>query len=225
MNRIAAPPDADHGAGITVACVLRSGGAYGQEHVAGLARQVAHWMPGARFACLSDVPVPCERVPMQTTWPGWWAKVELFRHFRERTLYLDLDSVIVGDPVPLVTGRFTMIRNWVYPGLLASGVMSWQGDYGHIAGAFELVTERIMAEYVTRERWGDQAFIAEQAAAGGEEVDTFEANSVASFRYQRLRYAMGPPRRARVVAFNADCPPWNGPPWARRWWPGLQEAA
>ena len=77
------------GSGLTVACVLRSGGAYGPQHVAGLQAQVAHWLPRASFVCLSDVPVPCERIALQSAWPGWWAKMELFRHLTGRTLYLD----------------------------------------------------------------------------------------------------------------------------------------
>jgi hypothetical protein len=199
---------------LTVACVLRSGGAYRAEHVAGLQAQVRHFMPGARFVCLSDVPVPCERVALESGWPGWWAKVELFRHFGGRTLYLDLDTVIVDDPAWLVTGRFTMIRNWVYPSLFASGVMSWFGDYSHIARAFEPVAERVIAEYVTREQWGDQAWIAENAG----DVRAFPPGAIASYKVHRLN-GLKPPKYTTIVAFNGVCPPWDGPAWARRWWP------
>lgn len=200
---------------LTVACVLRSGGQYGPEHVAGLAAQVAHWLPEARFVCLSDVEVPCERVELQTDWPGWWAKIELFRHFKGRTLYLDLDTVIVKDPRPLVTGEFLMIQNWVYQHLLASGVMSWDGDYSHIADEFEKVKDEVIATYVTREQWGDQAFIAEHAG----KVRPFPWGEIAGYRYQRPMNT--PPARARIVAFNGTHVPWKGPAWARRWWPSL----
>lgn len=199
--------------GLTVACVLRSGGAYRPEHVVGLHAQVRHWLPAARFVCLSDVEVPCERVALRHDWPGWWAKVELFDHFKGRTLYLDLDTVIVADPAPLVTGAFTMIRNWVYPDLLASGVMSWDGDYSHITRAFEPVADRVMAEYVTRVQWGDQAFIAEQAG----EVQAFAPGAIASYRYHRLS-GPKPPKYTTIVAFNGTHLPWHGPKWARKWW-------
>lgn len=202
---------------LTVACVLRSGGQYTAEHVRGLMAQAAHWLPGARFACLSDMPVPCERVPLEAGWPGWWAKVALFDHFKGRTLYLDLDTVIIADPKPLVTGAFTMIRNWVYPQLMASGVMSWDGDYSHITRAFEPVAERVMAEYVTRDQWGDQAFIAEHAG----NVHCFPPGSIASYKIHRLR-GPRPPKYTTIVAFNGTHVPWKGPNWARKWWP--QEA-
>ena len=204
---------------LTVACVLRSGGVYGPQHVDGLRAQVAHWMPDARFVCLSDVPVECERVPLQTDWPGWWAKIELFRHLTGRTLYLDLDSVIVADPAPLVTGQFLMIRNWAYPKLFASGVMSWRGDYGHITRAFEPLAGQVMATYTTCAQWGDQAFIAERAG----DVQAFAAGAIVSYRYQLLvrggARVRPVPRSARIVAFNGTHLPWDGPEWARKWWP------
>jgi hypothetical protein len=200
---------------LTVACVLRSGGAYLPCHVEGLRDQVSHWLPSARFVCLSDVPVKCERIELQTDWPGWWSKIELFRHLRGRTLYLDLDSVIVADPAPLVTGRFLMIRNWRQPKLFASGVMSWHGDYAHIASAFEPVREHVMATYTTCDQWGDQAFIAEQAC----DVNGFPDGAIVSYRYQMAkRRSVSPPRHARIVAFNNTHLPWNGPPWASKWW-------
>lgn len=198
---------------LTVACVLRSGGQYHAGHVRGLMAQVEHWLPGARFVCLSDLPVPCERIPLARGWPGWWSKLELFEQLQGRTLYLDLDSVIVADPAPLVTGEFLMIQNWIYQHLFASGVMSWEGDHSHIARAFAPVAEQVMREYVTRDQWGDQAFIAEQAR----DVKAFPWGAIGSYRYQRMRGKPMPGNR--IVAFNGDTPPWRGPQWARRWWP------
>lgn len=200
---------------LTVACALRSGGAYDARHVAGLKAQVEHFLPAARFVCLSDVEVACERVPLESGWPGWWAKVELFRHFKGRTLYLDLDTVIVADPAPLVTGEFLMIRNWMDRRLLASGVMAWDGDYGHIADAFEPVADAVMAAYTTRDQWGDQAWIAEQAG----DARGFPDGAIASWRYQLSRRpGRAVPAGTRIVAFNGTHLPWDGPAWARRWW-------
>lgn len=196
--------------GLTVACVLRSGGIYEPKHVLGLRRQAAAYAPGARFVCLSDVPVECERVPLESGWPGWWAKVELFRHFKGRTLYLDLDSVIVGDTCPLATGEFLMVRNWAVPHLFTSAVMSWDGDYSRIADAFEPVADRVIETYITCEQWGDQAWIAEQAG----DARAFPEGAI-------QQYSGGVLRRAhRIIAFTAKRPPWNGPSWARHWWEG-----
>ncbi len=200
---------------MTVACVLRSGGQYRPEHVKGLMAQVAHYMPEARFVCLSDVQVPCERAALSTGWPGWFSKIELFRHFTGRTLYVDLDTVLLADPSHLVSGGFTMIRNWVYPQQFASGVMAWSGDYSHIADAFEPVAAQVIAEYVTPQRWGDQAFIAEQAG----DVQAFQDGAVASWRFQKLSGGKAPSGPI-IVAFNGTHVPWKrgSPQWARQWW-------
>lgn len=197
---------------LTVACVLRSGGIYAPRHVDSLRRQVEHFLPDARFACLSDVPVPCERVELDSDWPGWWAKISLFDYFKDRTLYFDLDTVLVRDPSALACGQFRMIRNWQNPLLMTSGVMYWDGDYSHIGRAFAPIAQTVMETYVTRERWGDQAFIAEHAGA----IEPFPAGQVESWLYSMER-SRKPPPRACVVAFNNDAPPWSGPPWARRW--------
>jgi hypothetical protein len=202
-----------------VACVLRSGGQYNASHVEGLKRQVDHYMPQAGFVCLSDVAVPCDWIPLATDWPVWWAKIGLFEAFKGKTLFLDLDTVLVADPTSMMTGDFQMCRNWRHPQLMTSAVMAWEGDYSHITRAFAEVSERVMREYVTLEKWGDQAFIAEQAG----DVKAFADGDVVSYRLQMLdrkgRERMSePPAGTKIVAFNGNCPPWNGPEWARRWW-------
>jgi hypothetical protein len=176
-------------------------------------------MPGVNFVCLSDIDVPCDRIPLATDWPTWWAKCELFEAFKGRTLFFDLDTVLVADPTSMMTGDFQMCRNWRHPHLMTSAVMAWDGDYSHITRAFAEVSERVMREYVTIEKWGDQAFIAEHAG----EVKAFADGDVVSYRLQMLdrkgRKRMDdPPAGTKIVAFNASCPPWNGPEWARRWW-------
>jgi hypothetical protein len=57
-----------------------------------------------RFVCLSNVDVPCERIPLVHDWPGWWSKIELFRPnlFEDRVLYLDLDLVVLNRLDPIV---------------------------------------------------------------------------------------------------------------------------
>lgn len=85
-----------------VACVLKSGGDFDAEYVERLRDGVKKYL-GIRFVCLSDVDVPCERIPLTQNLPGWWSKMELFRPDIEGDIfYLDLDTVIVGDLRPVV---------------------------------------------------------------------------------------------------------------------------
>jgi hypothetical protein len=51
-----------------------------------------------QFVCLSNVHVKgvgC--IPLEDDLPGWWSKIELFKHDFGRTLYLDLDTLPVGS--------------------------------------------------------------------------------------------------------------------------------
>ena len=48
-----------------IVTVLRSGGEYRPEHVGRLQEQCAEHAPGIPFFCLSDVQVPCARIPLR----------------------------------------------------------------------------------------------------------------------------------------------------------------
>jgi hypothetical protein len=149
---------------LTVATVLKSGGIYDPLWVERLRRGVAQNLPGAhRFVCLSDVDVPCERIPLEHGWPGWWSKIELFR-LPGPVLYFDLDTVIVGNLVDIATAAiladFVMLRDFYDSRHLQSSVMAWCGD--KVAGIYEQFLpnpETLMAKQ--RARMGDQAYIEE----------------------------------------------------------------
>lgn len=115
---------------MTVACVLRAGGPYDASYVERLRDGVARHLPGSDFVCLSDVDVPCERIPLRTDWPRNFAKIELFTPglFDGSVLFLDLDTDVVGDLSDIASydGDFAMIDDWLYPHMGASGVMVWR---------------------------------------------------------------------------------------------------
>ena len=111
----------------TVACVLRSGGDFDAEYVRRLRAAVQlHLDVPHRFVCLSDVEVPCLRVPLEHDWPGWWAKMEVFNlpsTFGD-VLYFDLDTMIVGDLGDIAgVDRFVALSDFNRPNRLGSGVM------------------------------------------------------------------------------------------------------
>lgn len=149
---------------LTVASVLKSGGIYDATWVARLRDGVKRHLPiEHRFVCLSDVDVPCERIPLQHDWPGWWSKIELFT-LPGPVLYFDLDTAIVGNLETLASHaeerKLIMLRDFYVPDHCGSGVMAWAGDY-------PLEAYRLFAETpgklmdVRRARMGDQAFIEE----------------------------------------------------------------
>lgn len=81
---------------------------YAPHWVQRLRNMVARNLGDHCFVCLSNVDVEgVETIPLVNDWPGWWAKLELFRPklFPEgsRVLFIDLDVVIVDDLTPHFT--------------------------------------------------------------------------------------------------------------------------
>lgn len=162
---------------LTVACVLRSGGAYTAEWVAKLRAGVsAHLHCDHRFICLTDMRVPCSYVPLDMRWPGWWSKIELFR-LPPPVLYFDLDTLICGDiseaaDAAMTTPQIVMLENFYRPGHTGSGVMAWSNsdqaigvyrkfiadpaahmDRHHIGGDQEYIEQAISLD--TIRKWQD----------------------------------------------------------------------
>lgn len=196
---------------ITVACVLKSGGIYDADWVAKLQRGVArHLTTQHRFICLTDVEgVPCECIPLTENWPGWWAKIELFRPglFDGPTLYLDLDSVVVGslDAIATYPHHFTMCHDFYRPHLMCSTAMAWSGDHSYLYRTFARDPERLMHFYDNvrpGNRIGDQAFLEDNLDPS--EVDTFRdlfgERSIASYKVHKCQDL--PPADAAVVSFH-----------------------
>lgn len=108
----------------TVLTVLRSGGEFNASHVQALQRQVRRWST-ADFVCLSDVPIPgVETVPLEHKWPGWWAKLELFRpDLKGDFLFTDLDNVILGPIDDILAVEEPMFNRGGPNGAIQSGLM------------------------------------------------------------------------------------------------------
>ena len=142
--------------------VLRSGGDYTPEYVHRLRDGVAANMQGAyKFVCLSDVQIEgVNTIPLETDWPGWWAKLEMFK-LGGPCLYFDLDTIIKGDITPLAElcaqHNMIMLRDFNYRGKGvegASGVMGWSKDMSYL-----------MHRYDPAKKYpglGDQGYIATQ---------------------------------------------------------------
>ena len=151
---------------ITVICVLRSGGPiYGPEWVRKLRDGCERHLPKHKFNCLSDVPVPCNRVPLKHDWPSWWSKIELFRPgvIDGPTLYFDLDTVITGKIELLRNGvDFAMLQSFWKPDAVGSGVMYFSGDnVPH--RVYEKFAKQPKAYIAHHARNADKTYVGDQA--------------------------------------------------------------
>ena len=112
---------------LTVATLLKSGGDFSVRHVERLQGQIAKVLPDAEFVCLSDVPVPCRRIPLiHDQWVRWWGQIELFRPglFTGPVLYMDLDTIVRGPLDDLLAiGNLALLWDFYRPAGLGSGLM------------------------------------------------------------------------------------------------------
>lgn len=220
---------------IDVLCVLRSGGSYTQDWVRRLRDGVArHLLVPHHFVCLSDVSVPCLRIRLRHDWPGWWSKIEIFRSdiWERPTLYLDLDTVIVGDISCLASlpHDFAMLRGFGRPHYVGSGVM-WLGKPQ--PQVYESFTagppERLIAEYARNPgpgagrhaaynaARGDQAYIVD--AMGGLDAIPRLTDDVPGLIELYGRFGATPPPRCSVVCFKGKRKPdMYDDPWLREHW-------
>ncbi len=156
---------------LSVLCVLKSGGVYSAEWVAKLQRGIERNLDRPhRFVCLSDIEVPCERIPLENDWPGWWSKIALFKPgvITGPSLYLDLDTILSGpiNVTELLNNGpdFAMLQNFWVEDMVGSGVMWFSGENvpHQVYSKFVRQPDAYIAHYARNENGpyiGDQAFI------------------------------------------------------------------
>ena len=163
-----------------------------------------------RFRCLSDREIPGIDCLIPTeNWPGWWAKLLLFRYSAGPCLYLDLDVVITGNLDRLLSDTLSTPANWAQSGHggCQSSVMAWDGDYSFIADSFDI---NQLAEpergncgaYGAQKLWGDQEFITAVMGEPGDYIVPMQ--HIYSYKYH-CRESL--PADASVVCFHGEPKP------------------
>lgn len=192
---------------LDVVTVLRNGGGYDSEWVRKL-RDAAkrHVSVPHRFRCLSDVEVPCDRIPLKHDWPGWWAKIELFNSIENPTLYLDLDTVLTGEvKTPREAPDFAMLQSFWTPDMVGSGVMWFSGD-NVPKGVYTKFARQADAYIAHHDRnangpyVGDQAFIWDAMGHEVPRVNEFFPG-IYSYKLHCKRYL---PPDASIVCFHGQ---------------------
>lgn len=163
-----------------------------------------------RFRCLADREISgVDTFIPDEQWPGWWAKLSLFRYSSGQCLYLDLDVVVVGNLDRLLSEALSMPANWAQSGHggCQSSVMSWKGDYSQITDQFN--PQQLHAPqngncgaYGKHRLWGDQEFITDIMGDPGERVKPMA--NIYSYKYH-CRQSL--PDDASVVCFHGEPKP------------------
>ncbi len=209
-----------------VICVLRSGGEYDATWVEKLQRGVARNLTiPHRFRCLSDVEVPCERIPLKHDWPGWWSKLEMFSPgvITGPTLYLDLDTVVCGplDDIAKLSYPFAALRNFHQPDFIGSGVMWFREAEAvphSVYAKFFRMPDAYIAHHVRVQagsHLGDQAFIWD-TLGGQVPFLTDEFPGIKSFKYHAKAWL---PADTSIICFHG-LPRLNtvNKPWITQHW-------
>lgn len=161
---------------LTVACVLRSGGIYDALWVSRLRAQIRrHLTIEHEFVIVCDFESGVGRGCAETCagdtvhtvadfWPGWWAKIELFKpdRFEGPVLYFDLDTMPVGNLSDIARAAeahdFIMLRDFYRSEGLGSGVMAWRSQ-DVVAPIYEAFAVRPKFFMECYRAGGDQSFV------------------------------------------------------------------
>ncbi len=117
----------------TAVMVLRSGGDFSARDVLTLARNLDKYADINKI-CLNDRAkkqwdlIGVRMIPMNNSYPGWWAKMNLFHPDMEQYrpfLYLDLDTAVVGEMNGALSNDkdFVTLSDFYHPGNIGSGLM------------------------------------------------------------------------------------------------------
>lgn len=186
---------------LTVACVLRSGGIYDAAWVARLQSGVVRHLPiEHRFVCLSDVEVPCDRIPLKHKWPGWWSKIEALC-LPGPVLALDLDTAIVGDLSDIArvatANPMTVLQDFYRLDGIGSGVVAWNGSMSILYETFLADPDGWMRNLGGR---GDQGFLEEAGFADDYARWQFKVpGQIVSYK---VHCRNGIPPNARIVCLH-----------------------
>lgn len=216
--------DSSRDASVTVVCVLKSGGDYSPIYVRRLRAALnRNCRVPFEFATMTDMRLEGshhfgQRIELTDKLPGWWSKMEVFKHSDRLgdILYIDLDTVIVGDITAIASmcGAMIMIGGFKSPDRRGSGLMHIPAGFGErIYEAFMVNPTEQMALYS-----GDQEFILSVIGDCATWQETLPGHIV-SFKHHCD--SEGYPNNARVVAFHGQPRPHEAAintPWVERSW-------
>lgn len=195
--------------GISVFCVLKSGGDYTIDYVVKLRNMIKrHSTVDYEFVCLTDVDIDesiCKSIKLVREYNGWWSKIEIFRPDLVKTgriVYFDLDTVILKNIDDILTYDYNIsaLQPWNERnrknGLCASGMMAWRND-----GSFSFLFSQFDPGKTKKYSRGDQEYISEILANNGTSPEFFQKIFSGIYSYKR-NCRKGIPKDAQIICFH-----------------------
>lgn len=174
-----------------------------------------------RFYCITDDAASEYRaVCKPAAFPGWWEKIRLFKPgmFQPgRVLFLDLDTIIVGDITDIVEGYkgdFATLHDFWRPAGLGPAVMLWESGWGHF-----IYQEWAAEGHPQTDPRGDQAWL-ENLNQGRmrKEVDILQDLYPGRFVSYKSSCTQAVPAGASVVCFHGKPRPHEVGGWVSQYW-------
>lgn len=199
-----------------IACVLKSGGDFGPEHVNWLYQQCHRVMPDWNFAVWSDIKIPgMEKFTysLKKNYPRWWSKFEVYEQWHGTPiLMVDLDTVFLKtlEILPEHEDEMLIIRDpWKdggrFPERLAGGFMylpEWA--YDRLASvARNQGIENLIAEF----SGDDQPFLHSLFSKVALRFQDHYLDQIVSYKVHVK--GVGLQEDNRVVYFHGQPRPWN----------------
>ena len=198
---------------IRIACVLKSGGEYEPDHVYLLQKQIEkHVTVPYEFVCFSDhKDLKCETIKLTQNLSGWWSQLELFRpdvQTGERTFYLDLDVVVIGNIDHMVSyeNDFIIAEEYRHLDVPTSTLMSFNKmGANHVWEAWLRVFKKINLD-----RKSPLSTVFFQPYTKHVFLQRLFPNQICSYRKDWARGAAN--LDTRIICFHGQPKPWNVDP-------------
>ena len=167
------------------------------------------------FICYTEDPtgVECETREFLEPLPYWWYIIGLFNPahgFKNKTIYLDLDTVITGniDHILTLEEDFATLRDFYRPNGLQTAYIMWEPEWG----AF--IWDRLKTQYpkpghykrLLKFAGGTNRFLEQSVGLGNEVVrlqDKFNGECV-SYKVNIRRPERFVPDREKIVFFHGQ---------------------
>jgi len=162
-----------------------------------------------KFYCFTDNKTGLNKeivaLPLPKGIPYWWNKLYLFSNelpVEGRVLYIDLDTVIVGDITHIARckEKFVMLQDVYHPERRGSGLMAWDtsNDYSVLWEKYHPQAQAIHERFWPH---GDQVWIQQHLPVNPSLWQELYKNQILSLKVECVKQS-SKPKDARIIFYH-----------------------